>query len=233
MPQIELQDVTKIYSNENRKIAAVKELSLSVEQGEFVFLIGSSGAGKTTLLRLIADQIRPDEGRIWVDGIEVTKLRAWRRPFYRRCIGQVWQESALVRKKTIAENLEIVQRAMGVPSKKIPENTEKALALVGMRAAGRHYPVELSGGQLKLIELARAVVFNPPILLVDEITANLDHDTGWDIMNILREINRFGTTVIMATHARDFVNIMCKRVVTLVAGQVAADVQKGKYGEFR
>lgn len=231
MPQIELQNVTKYYVNEKKRFAAVNDVSLSIRQGEFVFLIGSSGAGKTTLLRLIANQIAPDEGKIWMDDLEISRIKAWQRPFYRRTIGQVWQDSGLIRKKTIAENLEIVQRAMGVKAKVIPENTQKALALVGMRANERRYPAELSGGQIKLVELARAVICNPPVLLVDEITANLDHDTGWDIMTILSEINRCGTTVIMATHARDFVNIMRRRVITLVAGRIAADAEKGKYGE--
>ena len=136
-------------------------------------------------------------------------------------------------KKTVRQNLELVQRALGVKSKVIPENTRKALSIVGMRAMEDRYPFELSGGQVKMVELARAIICNPPILIVDEITANLDYDTGWDIMNILNEINRCGTTVIMATHAKDFVNIMCRRVVTLVAGKIAGDVEKGKYGELR
>lgn len=233
MSQIELQHVTKYYTNEKRRFAAVDDVTLSIDKGEFVFLIGSSGAGKTTLLKLIANLIVPEGGSIQIDGVELTRLKLRKRPFYRRNIGQVWQDSGLIRKKTIRENMEIVQRAMGVNHRDIMENTRKALALVGMRAMENRYPVELSGGQVKLVELARAVVCNPPILLVDEITANLDHDTGWDIMTILGEINRCGTTVVMATHAREFVNIMCRRVVTLVAGRVAADAEKGKYGEFR
>lgn len=151
MPQIELQNVTKYYINEKKRFAAVNDVSLSIRQGEFVFLIGSSGAGKTTLLRLIANQIVPDEGKIWMDDLEISRIKAWRRPFYRRTIGQVWQDSGLIRKKTIAENLEIVQRAMGVKAKVIPENTQKALALVGMRANERRYPAELSGGRLNLL----------------------------------------------------------------------------------
>lgn len=233
MPQIEMQHVTKYFTNEQRRFTAIDDVSLTIERGEFVFLIGSSGAGKTTLLRLLANQIVADEWKIWLDDVELTRLRGWRRPVYRRNIGQVWQDASLIRKKTVRQNLELVQRALGVKSKVIPENTRKALSIVGMRAMEDRYPFELSGGQVKMVELARAIICNPPILIVDEITANLDYDTGWDIMNILNEINRCGTTVIMATHAKDFVNIMCRRVVTLVAGKIAGDVEKGKYGELR
>ena len=233
MPQIEMQHVTKYFNNEQRRFAAIDDVSLSIDRGEFVFLIGSSGAGKTTLLRLLANQISADEGKIWMDNVEPTRPRGWRRPVYRGNIGQFWQDASLIRKKTVRQNLELVQRALGVKSKVIPENTRKALSIVGMRAMEDRYPFELSGGQVKMVELARAIICNPPILIVDEITANLDYDTGWDIMNILNEINRCGTTVIMATHAKDFVNIMCRRVVTLVAGRVAGDVEKGKYGELR
>ncbi len=234
VPQIELQNVTKYFVNDRKKrFAAVDDISLTIEEGDFVFLIGSSGAGKTTLLKLIANQIRSDSGRIWIGDQDVTKLRYWRRTSYRRMVGQVWQEAGLIRKKTIRENLYIVQRALGVRSKIAQENTTKALALVGMRAMAERYPFELSGGQIKLVELARAVICNPPILVVDEITANLDYDTSWDIMNILAEINRCGTTIIMATHAKQFVNLMRKRVVTLVEGRIVADIPKGKYGELK
>ena len=232
MSQIEFDHVSKYFMNEKRRFAAIDELSLSIEPGEFVFLIGSSGAGKTTLLRLLANHITPESGAIWVEGQQVNRIPQWRRPLYRRRIGQVWQEPALIRKKTIGENLEIVQRAMGVSHRIILENTMKALSIVGMRSMADAYPYMLSGGQIKLVELARAIICNPHILLLDEITANLDDDTGWDIMNILNEINRRGTTIVMATHAKNFVNIMCRRVVTLVAGRVAGDVEKGKYGEL-
>ena len=220
MPQIEFDHVSKYFMNEKRRFAAIDELSLSIEAGDFVFLIGSSGAGKTTLLRLLANHITPEEGAIWVEGQQINRIPQWRRPLYRRRIGQVWQEPALIRKKTIGENLEIVQRAMGGSNRVIPQMADS-------------YPYMLSGGQIKLVELARAIICNPHILLLDEITANLDDDTGWDIMNILNEINRRGTTIIMATHAKNFVNIMCRRVVTLVSGRIAGDVEKGKYGELR
>ena len=219
MPQIEFDHVSKYFMNEKRRFAAIDELSLSIEAGDFVFLIGSSGAGKTTLLRLLANHITPEEGAIWVEGQQINRIPQWRRPLYRRRIGQVWQEPA--------------QRAMGVSNRVIPQNTLKALSIVGMRTMADSYPYMLSGGQIKLVELARAIICNPHILLLDEITANLDDDTGWDIMNILNEINRRGTTIIMATHAKNFVNIMCRRVVTLVSGRIAGDVEKGKYGELR
>lgn len=233
LPQIELDHVTKIFTRERHKFPAIDDLSLSIEAGEFVFLVGSSGAGKTTLLRILANYITPEYGFVCVQGRELYRIRPWRRATYRRIVGQVWQEPSLIRKKTIGENLEIAQRAMGVPKKLILENTLKALSIVGMRNKIDCYPYMLSGGQIKMVELARAIINSPPILLLDEITANLDHDTGWDIMHILMEINRRGTTVVMATHARDFVNIMCRRVVTLASGHIAGDVAKGRYGEIR
>lgn len=231
MPQIEIDHVTKYFTHERNRIAAVDDLSLKIEAGEFVFLTGSSGAGKTTLLRLLANYLSPEEGLICVEGQMLHRIRRWRRPTYRRVIGQVWQEPSLIRKKTIGENLEIAQRAMGIPKSFIAENTLKALSIVGMRNQVDCYPYMLSGGQIKMVELARAIINNPPILILDEITANLDSDTGWDIMHILKEINHRGTTIVMATHAKDFVNVMCRRVVTLVAGHVVGDVKKGKYGE--
>lgn len=232
MPQIEIDHVTKYFNHERQRIAAIDDLSLKIEAGEFVFLTGSSGAGKTTLLRLLANYLSPEEGIICVEGQMLHRVRRWRRPTYRRVIGQVWQQPSLIRKKTIGENLEIAQRAMGIPKRYIPQNTLKALSIVGMRSQVDCYPYMLSGGQLKMVELARAIINNPPILILDEITANLDNDTGWDIMHILKEINHRGTTIVMATHAKDFVNIMCRRVVTLVAGHVVGDVKKGKYGEI-
>ena len=152
MPQIEMQHVTKYFTNEQRRFAAINDVSLSIERGEFVFLIGSSGAGKTTLLRLLANQIVADEGKIWLDDVELTRMRGWRRPAYRRNIGQVWQDASLIRKKTVRQNLELVQRALGVKSKVIPENTRKALSIVGMRAMEDRYPFELSGGQVKMVD---------------------------------------------------------------------------------
>lgn len=231
MPQIDLEHVTKIFTVDRQKFRALDNVSLTIEQGDFVFLVGSSGAGKTTLLRLLASHINADSGRYWFDDVDITRLPPWRKPSYRRSIGQIWQEPTLIRKRTIRENLIMVQRAMGIKNSLVEENTVKALSLVGMRSAADKYPFELSGGQIKMVELARSVINNPDVLLVDEITANLDHDTGWDIMHILTEINHIGTTVIMATHAKEFVNIMRRRVVTLVAGRVVADIERGKYGE--
>lgn len=141
MPQIEMQHVTKYFTNEQRRFTAIDDVSLTIERGEFVFLIGSSGAGKTTLLRLLANQIVADEGKIWIDDVELTRLRGWRRPgIPPGIIGQVWQDASLIRKKTVRQNLELVQRALGVKSKVIPENTRKALSIVGMRAMEDRYP---------------------------------------------------------------------------------------------
>lgn len=232
MPEIRLENVTKYFSAERKRFAAIKDATLTIEQGEFVFIIGSSGAGKSTLLRLIASEYQPDEGRIFVGDLEISRLARWRRPLYRRLIGQVWQETRLIRKKTIHENLEVTMRASGVSRRKIAQLVPKVLGIVGMKQAHDKYPVELSGGESKRVELARAISNNPPILLIDELTANLDHDTAWDVVNLLAEINRCGVTVIMATHAKDFVNIMRRRVITLVDGEIRGDAKKGRYGDL-
>lgn len=234
MPTIQLEKVTKIYRNERRRFEAVSEVDLTIKQGEFVFVIGSSGAGKSTLLQLICGQIRPDFGRVLLDNADM----AAGLPFYstraRRNFGYVPQESQLMRRRTIYENLIMVARAGGFTrEKKLMEHVLKALSIVDLSEMGDKYPGELSIGQARRAELARALVNSPPILVLDELTGNLDEDNIWDILHVLGELNRRGTTVIMATHASMFVNIMRRRVITLVDGKVAGDVNSGRYGELK
>lgn len=234
MPTIQLEKVTKIYRNERRRFEAVSEIDLTIKQGEFVFVIGSSGAGKSTLMQLICGQIRPDFGRVLLDDVDM----AAGLPFYgaraRRNFGYVPQESQLMRRRTIYENLIMVARAGGFArGKKLMEHVLKALSIVGLSEMGEKYPGELSIGQARRAELARALVNSPPILVLDELTGNLDEDNIWDILHVLGELNRRGTTVIMATHASMFVNIMRRRVITLVDGKVAGDVNSGRYGELK
>ena len=231
MPELRLEHVSKLYTAENkRKQYAVQDLSVAVEQGEFVFLIGSSGAGKTTMLKLMGGELAPDEGTVLVNNVNIARFFGPWRVRLARTFGIVSQQTLLIRKRTIMENLMVAARASGL-QRKSRASAEKALGLVGLPGVGDCYPAQLSIGEVRRVELARALISSPPILLLDELTANLDDDTIWDIMHLLNELNSRGTTIIMATHASQFVNIMRRRVVTLVDGKVFGDVRNGKYGD--
>ena len=233
MPRIQLENVSKLYRQEKRVLAAVKEVNLTVEQGEFVFVVGSSGAGKSTLLQLISGNLEPTHGRVLFLQETAKNTLVRLRRFRRTEIGYVPQLSQLMRQRTIADNLSIVARlASGRRQAPIDERVRKALSMVGLKGAELRYPVELSQGECRRVELARAIINSPPILVLDELTGNLDEDTIWDMFHLIDELNRRGTTVIMATHARQFVNLMRKRVVTLVDGRVFGDVPRGRYGDI-
>ena len=232
MPELRLENVSKLYKAEKkRKEYAVRDLSLTVTQGEFVFLIGSSGAGKSTMLKLMGGEISPDRGAVYLDGGNLIRYFGPWRARVARTFGIVSQQPMLVRKRTILENLMMAARAGGL-QKRSQAAAEKALGLVGLPSVGECYPVELSIGEVRRVELARALVNSPPILLLDELTANLDDYSIWDMMHLLNELNIRGTTIIMATHASQFVNIMRRRVVTLVDGKLLGDVKNGKYGDI-
>lgn len=232
MPEIRMVKVSKVYKNEDkRKHYAVQDLDFAVQQGEFVFLIGSSGAGKSTMLKLIGGEIPADEGAVFVDDANIARFFGPWKVRLARTFGVVSQQSILIRKRTIMENLMVAARASGL-QRKSRASAEKALSLVGLPKVGDCFPAQLSIGEVRRVELARALVSSPPVLLLDELTANLDDDTIWDIMHLLHELNMMGTTIIMATHASQYVNIMRRRVVTLVDGKLVGDVQHGKYGDI-
>lgn len=244
MPTIELENVSKYYkikrqdrlhrAGGKRFETGVENVSLTIEQGDFVFLIGSSGAGKSTLLNLISGRLKPDSGTVFLGAMDLAKLVRWSNNRAAAMFGRVWQEHSLIRKMTVAENLYLaarIGRKRGETNRQLQIRVQKVLGLVGMARAGPKYPVELSIGECRRVELARAMINSPPILVLDEITANLDDDNIWDIFHLLTEINRKGTTVIMATHASQYVNIMHRRVVTLVDGKIFGDVKKGRYGD--
>lgn len=231
MPEIHLENVSKHYMEEGRTQYAVRDISLTVEQGEFVFLIGSSGAGKSTLLKLMGGEIAPDEGEVSLNGLNIARqIGPWRTRIT-RSFGIVNQECLLIRKRTIGDNLMLAAVAAGM-RRKGRAAAEKALAIVGLSGVEDCYPAELSIGECRRVELARALVNSPPILLLDELTANLDDDNIWDLMHLLNELNSRGTTIVMATHASQYVNIMRRRVVTLVDGKLFGDVRNGKYGDI-
>ena len=231
MPEVRLENASKLYKTEDkRKQYAVKDLSLTIAQGEFVFLIGSSGAGKSTMLKLIGGEISPDEGAGLLDDVNIARFFGPWKVRLNRTFGIVGQQTLLIRKRTIMENLMVAARASGM-QRKSKAAAEKALGLVGLPRVAECYPAQLSIGEVRRVELARALISSPPFLLLDELTANLDDDTIWDIMHLLNELNSRGTTIVMATHASQFVNIMRRRVITLVDGKLFGDVKNGKYGD--
>ena len=231
MPEVRLENASKLYKTEDkRKQYAVKDLSLTIAQGEFVFLIGSSGAGKSTMLKLIGGEISPDEGAVLLDDVNIARFFGPWKVRLNRTFGIVGQQTLLIRKRTIMENLMVAARASGM-QRKSKAAAEKALGLVGLPRVAECYPAQLSIGEVRRVELARALISSPPFLLLDELTANLDDDTIWDIMHLLNELNSRGTTIVMATHASQFVNIMRRRAITLADGKLFGDVKNGKYGD--
>ena len=208
-------------------------MNLTITQGEFVFLIGSSGAGKSTLLQLIGSEIYPDEGVVYLNDVNIARLIGPWRTRATRSFGIVNQQCQLIRKRTIGDNLLLAANAGGMLRRsKSRQAVKKALGIVGLPGVETDYPAELSVGECRRVELARALINSPPLLLLDELTANLDDDNIWDLMHLLNELNTRGTTIVMATHASQYVNIMRRRVVTLVDGRVAGDVKNGKYGDI-
>jgi cell division transport system ATP-binding protein len=216
-------------------VAGVDDVTLTIEQGEFVFVVGSSGAGKSTILDLMTGRLKPDRGKVCLDGRDLQWLKLWNRSRVARLYGQVWQVESLIRKRTVEENLMLSARIRNDrwrTQKELDQRIQKALNLVGVPGVEKRYPLELSVGECRRVELARALIHSPPILVLDEITANLDDDSIWDILQLLQEINHRGTTVIMATHASQYVNILRRRVITMVDGRILGDVKKGKYGDI-
>ena len=239
MPTIYLEHVSKFYKLKRRRKGpihqdmGVEEVDLTIHQGEFVFVVGGSGAGKSTLLRLITGEVKPSQGTVYLGDRDLSRVLFLSRNRASVMFGKIWQDPTLIRKKTVGENLALASRiAVGRESPKVVDiRIKKVLGLVGMKGVEAKYPVELSIGQCRRVELARAMIGSPPILILDEITANLDDDCIWDTLHLLNDMNRRGTTVIMATHDSQYVNILRRRVITMANGRVVSDEQKGKYGD--
>lgn len=223
-----LNNVTKVYPNGSK---GVNNLNLHIEKGEFVFIVGSSGSGKSTLIKMLLKELDPTKGEIVVNRIKTTELNRDEIPFLRRNLGVVFQDFRLLPNKTVYDNVAFAMRVIEAPTRVIRRNVPAVLALVGLAKKGRSFPNELSGGEQQRTALARAIVNNPPILICDEPTGNLDPETANDIMRLLEDINRRGTTIVMATHARDIVDNMQKRVVTLKNGNIVRDIEKGGYSD--
>ena len=225
---INIEHVSKVYPKGS---AGVKYISIHIEKGEFVFFVGSSGSGKSTLIKLLLKELDPTEGKITINNTVTNDLPREKIPYLRRNLGVVFQDFRLLPNKTVYENVAFAMQVIEASSKQIRRNVPAVLSLVGLAKKSRSYPSQLSGGEQQRTALARAIVNNPPILICDEPTGNLDPGTAWDIMDLLDDINKRGTTVVMATHAKDIVDMMQKRVVTLRRGQVIRDIQKGGYGD--
>lgn len=225
---IRFDDVTMVYTAGAKP--ALDQVSLEVERGEFVFLVGKSGSGKSTFLQLVMREIKATSGHVWVLGKEVSKLRNWAVPGLRRQVGTVFQDFRLLPSKTVYENVALAMQVIGKPKHAIKTAVPEALALVDLAGKENRLPHELSGGEEQRVAIARAMVNRPELLLADEPTGNLDPDTSLGIMRLLDRINRQGTTVVMATHDADIVNQMRKRVIELQGGHVIRDQSRGVYG---
>ena len=217
---IELENVSMTYPGGNQ---ALKNVNINIEKGEFVFIVGSSGSGKTTLFRLLLKELDPTEGNITVAGYDYGKIKRKDIPKVRRRIGVVFQNFRLLKDRTIYENVAFAQRVIQTPARYIRRRVPAMLTLVGLADKYKSYPKELSGGEQQRVAMARALVNNPDIILADEPTGNLDPKNSLDIMNLLEDINKRGTTVVVVTHNKDIVNDMKKRVITLKKGAIISD----------
>lgn len=224
---IAIRDVSKIYPNGT---VALDGISIDIHKGEFVFFVGSSGAGKSTLVKLLLKEENPTSGSISIDGVTINTLKRRQIPYFRRKLGVVFQDFRLLPDKTVAENVAFAMHIVEASKREITRQVPRVLSIVGLGDKADVFPRQLSGGEQQRVSLTRAIVNNPALLIADEPTGNLDPDTAWEIMKILKEINQRGTTVIMATHARDIVNYMRQRVVTLNGGKVIRDLERGGYG---
>lgn len=224
---IEMQHLSKVYKD---NIIALSDISLNIEKGEFVFLVGPSGAGKSTFIKLLLREIEPTSGTLKVNNIDLPKLKRKNIPYYRRTVGTVFQDFRLLPNLTVYENVAFAMRVVEASSRDIRRRVPMVLGMVGLSTKANSYPSQLSGGEQQRVALARALVNNPSLLIADEPTGNLDPDTAWGIMELLSDINSSGTTILMATHARDIVDRMKKRVIALEKGTLARDQKRGVYG---
>jgi cell division transport system ATP-binding protein len=223
---ISLQHVTKVYKN---SVLALEDVSVDVEKGEFVFVVGASGSGKSTLIRLLLKEEEATKGDVYVAGKNLEKLTNWKVPYLRRNIGTVFQDYKLLIDKTVFENVGFALEVIGKPKHVIDQRVPEILDYVGLGDKLNSYPDELSGGEQQRVSIARACVNRPLVLLADEPTGNLDPNTSVDIMRLLDKVNRIGTTVVMATHDQAIVDAMRKRVVELDKGRVIRDQARGVY----
>lgn len=223
---IEFKNVSKVYDN---NVKALSNVNIKIDAGDFVFLVGPSGAGKSTFVKMLLKEIEPSEGQIIVDGIELSKIKRKKVPFHRRKIGMVFQDFRLIPSLNVYENVAFAMRVLEASPSEIKKQVPIALSLVGLSNKQKMFPNQLSGGEQQRVSIARAIVNKPLVLIADEPTGNLDPETTKEIMALIEDINRSGTTVVMATHAKEIVDDMQKRVIAIEKGQVVRDEEKGGY----
>ncbi len=224
---IEMHDVWKTYDNGT---TALQEIDITIGRGEFVYVVGPSGAGKSTFIKLMYREVKSTKGDIVVNGIRFSKIKRRQTPFLRRNIGVVFQDYRLLDSKTVYENIAFAMEVLERPKREIRKRVKEVLYMVGLKDRHDHFPNELSGGEQQRVAIARAIVNNPAIIIADEPTGNLDPETSYEIMKILDQINLQGTTVVMATHDKDIVNRIKKRVIAIDQGRIVRDEMKGAYG---
>ena len=224
---IKLEHVSKSYT---AGIPALNDVSLDIEEGEFVFIVGDSGSGKSTLIKLLLKELEPTEGTITVNNKKLNKIKRRQIPKFRRNIGVVFQDFRLLKDRNIYDNVAFAQKVIGESNRSIKKNVPSMLSMVGLAAKYRSYPKQLSGGEQQRVAIARALINEPKILLADEPTGNLDNHNAWEIMKLLEEINSRGTTVVVVTHNLEIVKAMNKRVITMKKGVVVED-SEGDYSD--
>lgn len=222
-----MSDVSKIYPGGN---AALQDVNVHIEPGEFVFIVGPSGAGKSTFIKMLFREVIPTTGSIFVNGVDILSLQEKEIPYMRRQLGIIFQDYRLLPDRTVYENVAFAMQVIEAPHRKIKRTVLNVLDLVGLRSRANSYPIELSGGEQQRIAIARAIVNDPLLVIADEPTGNLDPETSWDIMDIFKEINDSGTTIVMATHDKEIVDAMGKRVIAIENGRIVRDEKNGVYG---
>ncbi|MFJ8246247.1 cell division ATP-binding protein FtsE [Peribacillus asahii] len=224
---IEMKDVSKTYPN---GVVAANGINVKIAKGEFVYVVGPSGAGKSTFIKMMYREEKPSKGNIIVNGISLPSIRNSKVPLFRRNIGMVFQDFKLLEKYTVYENVAFAMEVIETEPADIKPRVMEVLDLVGLKHKARMKPTELSGGEQQRVAIARSIVNDPKVVIADEPTGNLDPETSWDIMNIFEEINRRGTTLVMATHNKDIVNNIKHRVIAIEGGRIVRDEQRGEYG---
>jgi len=223
---IRLKNVSKLYSP---NVAALQNVSLHIKPGEFVSIVGQSGTGKTTLAKLLFAEEKPSRGEVVIGGWDISDIKSTEVPLLRRQIGVVFQDFKLLPKKTVSENVAFALEVAGAPAKRIREVVPQVLKIVNLHDRGDRYPKQLSGGEQQRVAIARALAHKPKIIVADEPTGNLDTINTHEIINLLKKINEFGTTIVLVTHNREVVNQLKRRVITLGDGQIISDEEEGRY----